>query len=124
MIPLWEPWQIATDAVERFGLIQARLLPVDQVEADPAMNAPSWWQHEGRRVSAVLLPSEAATDEWWLRWSFVGLAEEAGKAGAELLQAAKQADLIVRGSPWVRETPADGHAHGQIALVAVAAPPR
>jgi len=129
------PARIAGGAVERFGLIQARLWRVEGAAPESAMNEPSWWRHEGRRVAAVLLEPgapapesadgaapEAAGGEWWLRWSFVGLAADAAQTEAELLSAAEQAGLSVLGRPWVRETPDDGRAHGQIALVAVAPP--
>lgn len=126
----------ASSAVERFGVIHARLWLTGAAGADPAMDAPSWWRHEDRRVAAQLLDAElppppadggaaapeAAGGEWWLRWSFVGRTEDAADAAAQLLQAAAQAGLQVRGSPWLREAPADGRAHGQIAVVEVSPP--
>ncbi len=127
--------RIASDAVERFGVIKARMWRTPAASPDAAMDAPSWWRHAGERVAAVLLepgaPAPAGDgaaepvaleDEWWLRWSFVGLAADAAQAETELLRAAEQAGLTVRGQPWVREAAADGRAHGQIAVVAVAAP--
>lgn len=127
--------QITGDAVERLGVIQARLWLVRDADLDAAMNAPSWWQHDGQRVAAVLLDADApaplepsgsaqqaAADEWWLRWSFVGPAEDAAILGDQLLKAAELAGLTMTGSPWVRETLKDGRAHGQILLVPVSAP--
>jgi hypothetical protein len=126
--------QVRSSASERLGVIRARLLPAASAEEDPAMDAASWWWHEGQRVAARLdlVPSiqpqdgepapPAIAEEWWLRWSYVAPSQPAEQTAAELLQAAKQAGLEVRGTPWVRESLMDGRAHGQIALVAVTRP--
>lgn len=118
---------------ERLGVISARMWRVAAVAPAPAMDAPSWWRQGEQRIAAVLLDAEATAPEpgaaalpgeWWLRWSFLGGAADARSAAAQLREAAQQAGLEPLGEPWQREAPDDGRAHGQIVVLAVAAPPR
>lgn len=116
------------DVGERLGVMEATMWRAGAAHVDAGMDDLSWWEVDGARVAAVLLPSGAPTPDAaavaesptrWLRWSFLGTARDARDAARQIEALAHGAGLAPAGRPWLRLTPADATARGQIVALPV-----